>query len=320
MTHNHNHQTQKTNSASQPEDLAAPKTEHKIFIAFLLNLGFSIFEFIGGIITNSVAITSDAVHDLGDAASIGIAYFLERYSKKAPDQKYTYGYVRYSVMGSLITTLILLAGSVLVICAAIGRIVNPSPVNYDGMILMAIFGVVINFIAAYYTHDGDSLNQKSVNLHMLEDVLGWIIVLIGAIIMHFTDITLIDPILSIGVAIFILVNALGNFREVVDLFLEKTPRGISVDELREHIMKLKNVKDVHHIHVWSIDGYSNFATMHVVCDKPTHALKTAIREEMQEHGISHVTIEMEQPGENCETLKCEATIAPKSHAHHHHHH
>ncbi len=304
--------------AAESDYSAQSESAQKILIAFLLNLGFSIFEFIGGILTNSVAITSDAVHDLGDAASIGIAYFLERYSKKSPDPKYTYGYVRYSVMGSLLTTLILLAGSTIVICAAISRLIHPAPVNYDGMILLALFGVVINFAAAYYTHDGASLNQKSVNLHMLEDVLGWIVVLVGAIVMHFTNFALIDPILSIAVAIFILVSALGNFREVVDLFLEKTPRGISVDELRKHIMKLQGIKDVHHIHVWSMDGYHNYATMHVVCAQPTPDTKATIRAELQAHGISHVTIEMEQPGEDCSAQSCEIKPA-QPHAHRHHH-
>ena len=164
------------------------KTEKNILIAFLLNLSFSIFEFIGGLFSNSVAILSDSIHDLGDALSIGISYFLERKSKKEPDEKYTYGYIRYSVMGSLITTVILLVGSLLVIYNSIKRVINPVQVNYDGMLILAIIGVIINFIAAYSTKEGDSLNQKSVNLHMLEDVLGWVVVLIGAIIMRFTDI------------------------------------------------------------------------------------------------------------------------------------
>ena len=158
------------------------KTEKNILIAFLLNLAFSVMEFIGGIFTGSVAIISDSIHDIGDAASIGIAYFLERKSKKKPDEKYTYGYIRYSILGSLITTLILIIGSSFVIYNSVLRILNPVEINYDGMILFAVFGVIVNFLAATFTREGDSLNQKSVNLHMLEDVLGWVIVLIGAII------------------------------------------------------------------------------------------------------------------------------------------
>ncbi|MBR2499832.1 MAG: cation transporter, partial [Clostridia bacterium] len=143
------------------------KTEKNILIAFILNLLFSVFEFVGGIITGSVAIISDAVHDTGDALSIGISYFLEKKSKKQPDKVYTYGYQRFSVMGSLITTVILLFGSIAVIYNAIVRLFNPVEINYSGMIVFAIIGVLVNFIAAYFTKEGDSLNQKAVNLHMI---------------------------------------------------------------------------------------------------------------------------------------------------------
>ena len=160
------------------------KTEKNILIAFLLNLFFSVFEFAGGLFTGSVAIVSDAIHDMGDAASIGISYFLEKKSKKLPDETHTYGYARYSVIGSVITTLILLVGSCFVVYNAIGRIIVPTKIHYDGMILFAIVGVAVNFCAALFTREGDSLNQKAVNLHMLEDVLGWAVVLVGAVVMR----------------------------------------------------------------------------------------------------------------------------------------
>ena len=155
------------------------KAEKKIFVAFILNLMFSIFEFIGGIFTGSVAIISDAVHDLGDAASIGVAFFLEKKSKKQPDEKYTYGYSRYSVVGSLFTTLILLLGSILVVYNSVLRIITPNEVYYDGMIIFAVIGISVNLTAALVTRNGASLNQKAVNLHILEDVLGWVVVLVG---------------------------------------------------------------------------------------------------------------------------------------------
>ena len=208
------------------------KTEKNILIAFLLNMAFSIFELIGGVFTNSVAIISDAVHDFGDSISIGISYVLEKKSKKKPDSQYTFGYTRYSILGAFITNTILITGSVLVIVNAIQRIINPVEINHDGMIIFAIFGVIVNFLAAYFTKEGDSLNQKAVNLHMLEDVLGWAVVLIGAIVIKFTQINLIDAIMSIGVAIFILVNALKSFKVIVDLFLEKIPSGVNIDEIK----------------------------------------------------------------------------------------
>lgn len=295
------------------------KTEKNILIAFLLNLLFSIIEFIGGAITNSVAIISDSIHDMGDAMSIGVSFFLERKSTKSPDNKYTYGYIRYSVLGSIITTFILLGGSVLVIYNAIGRLVNPVEINYNGMIGFAVLGVSINFLAAYFTKEGDSLNQKSVNLHMLEDVLGWVVVLAGAIIMRFTDIKIIDPILSIGVAIFILINSLKTLKEVVDLFLEKTPNNIDIEEIKEHLLEIKGVIDVHHIHIRSIDGFNNYATMHIVVDGDYKQIKDKIKEELEEHGIAHTTIEFEGKDEKCKSEKCEVKKSSNSHHHHHHH-
>ncbi len=296
------------------------KTEKNILIAFLLNLSFSVFEFIGGIFTGSVAIISDAVHDIGDAASIGVSYFLERKSKKQPDEIYTYGYARYSVIGSVITTVILLVGSVIVVYNAIGRIIAPVEIHYNGMIVFAIVGVCVNFAAAFFTREGDSLNQKAVNLHMLEDVLGWVVVLIGAIVMRFTDFALIDPIMSIGVAIFIFINAIKNLKIAVDLFLEKTPHDISVQEIREHLMHIDGVLDVHHIHIWSMDGQSNYATMHVVTNADHHQIKEKVREELREHGIGHVTVELETEGEHCHEAHCHVEFHAHSGHHHHHHH
>lgn len=297
------------------------KTEKNILIAFILNLSFAIFEFFGGIFTGSVAIVSDAIHDLGDATSIGISYFLEKKSKNKPDEKYTYGYLRYSVIGSVITTLILLVGSVVVVVNAINKIMNPTEINYKGMIIFAVLGLVINFVAAVVTHGGGSLNQKAVNLHMLEDVLGWAVVLVGAVIMKFTDIKIIDPLMSIGVAVFIFINAFKNLKEVLDLFLEKTPHGINVEDIKNHILELDGVEDVHHVHIWSMDGNSNFATMHIVTNCDGHIIKEEVREELLEHGINHVTLELETVGEHCLENDCGAhLIANLGNLHHHHHH
>jgi cobalt-zinc-cadmium efflux system protein len=296
------------------------KTEKNILIAFILNLAFSIFEFFGGVFTGSVAIISDAVHDLGDAASIGVSYFLEKKSKKQPDEKYTYGYARYSVIGSVITTLILLVGSLLVIYNAVGRLINPTDINYDEMIIFAIVGACVNLFAAFFTREGGSLNQKAVNLHMLEDVLGWLVVLVGAIVMRFTDISIIDPIMSIGVALFIFVNAVRGLGEALELFLEKTPRDVDVAEIREHILEVEGVLDVHHVHVWSMDGQSHYATMHVVTNGDAHHVKDGVRAELREHGITHATLELEAEGEHCHEEHCHVEHSHSGHHHHHGHH
>jgi len=294
------------------------KIEKNILIAFLLNISFSIFELIGGIFTNSIVIISDAIHDFADAISIGIAYFLEKKSKKKPDSNYTYGYARYSIIGAIITNSILIVGSFLVIYNAVKRIINPVTINYNGMILIAIFGIIVNFLAAYFTKEGDSLNQKAVNLHMLEDVLGWIVVLIGAIAIKFTKISIIDALMSILVAIFILMNAIKSYKRVIELFLEKTPNGINLEELKEHLINKKDIENVHHIHLWSIDGFNNYATMHVVTYiKNTKKLKEVIKSKLKEFGICHTTIEFESKDEHCEETECQVNV--EVHQSHHYH-
>lgn len=293
------------------------KVEKNILIAFILNILFSIFELFGGILTNSISIISDSIHDIGDAISIGISYALEKISKKEPDDIYTYGYARYSVIGAVITTALLLVGSIFIIINAVKRIINPVIINYDGMIIFALFGVIVNFLAAYFTSNGESLNQRAVNLHMLEDVLGWVVVLLGSIIIKLTSISIIDPIMSILVALFILINSLKNLKEILDLFLEKIPNDISINEIKEHLMSVDNIKDVHHIHIWSIDGINNYATMHVVVLKNDSKVKDKIREELTNHGINHVTIEIENISEKCSETSCH--INKKQASHHHHH-
>lgn len=296
------------------------KTEKNIFIAFILNIAFSIFEVFGGIITGSIAIISDAIHDFGDALSIGVSFLLERKSKKKPDNIYTYGYQRYSILGALITTLILTSGECIVIYNAILRLIHQVDINYNGMIIFAIIGVIINFLAAYVTKEGNSINQKSVNLHMLEDVLGWIIVLLGSILMKFTDIKIIDSIMSIGVAIFILIHAFKNFKEILDLFLVKIPKNINVEEIKNHLKEINEVLDIHHIHVWSLNGEDGYATMHIKTNtKNISELKHKIREELLEHGINHVTIEIENKDDLCEDKKCIIKESNTIHHHQHHH-
>ena len=248
--------------------------------------------------------------------SIGLSYILEKKSKKKPDNTYTYGYIRYSVIGSIITSTILLTGSIFVIYEAVKRLINPQELNYNGMIIISIIGVIVNTLAAMATKEGDSLNQKSVNLHMLEDVLGWVVVLIGSILIKFTNITYIDSILSIGVALFILRHAARNIKEVLDLFLEKTPKNIDIEEIKHHLKEINGVLDIHHIHVRSIDGYNTFITLHAEVKKYDPEIKKQIKEELEEHGISHSTIELELEDETCENKTCKI----EHHEHHHHHH
>lgn len=297
------------------------KTERNILIAFILNTCFSIFEFIGGIFTGSVAITADAVHDIGDALSIGLSLILEKKSKKQPDDIYTYGYSRLSVLGGFITVCVLMIGSVGVIYGSIRKLISPSEINYNGMILFSVVGIVVNFLAAYFTHGGNSINQKAVNLHMLEDVLGWCVVLTGAVIMKFTDFYIIDPVMSIGVAVFILINAFKSLKSIYDLFMEKIPQGISVSEIKSHIIEIDGIIDAHHIHIRTIDGDKIYATLHIVSDEEGASVKEKVRKELSHFGIFHTTIETEKSWEKCHSVDCLIHSAkPHHHCCHHHHH
>ena len=289
-----------------------------ILIAFLLNLFFSVFELVGGFLTGSVAILSDSLHDFGDALSIGLAVILEKKSTKKPDNTYTYGYIRYSVLAGVITTVVLLSGSLVVILSAIKRILNPTPIDYSGMIVFAVVGVVVNFVAAFLTHSGHSLNEKAINLHMLEDVLGWAVVFMGAVVMKFTDISVIDPILSLAVAVFILINATKNLLAVLEIFTLKTPKAMNIDEIKASLCEIEGVIDAHHIHISALDAEQFIATLHVVTDGDFKEIKHKVKHTLEHFGINHTTVEIETEDEHCNDTVC--CPAHKEHHHHHHHH
>ena len=292
------------------------QTEKNILGAFFLNLFFALFEFVGGFYIGSIAIISDSFHDLFDSFSIGISYILEKISKKKPDEQYTFGYTRYSTLGAFLTTFILIVGSLIVIYQAIKRIFLPVSIHYEGMIALALIGVLVNLLATYLTKDGDSLNQKSVNLHMLEDVLNWLIVLVGSIVMKFTNFSVLDSLMSIGVSFFILVHALKNMKKIIDLFLNKVPHDISVFEIKKELLKIPSISDIHHLHIWSMDGVNHYATMHVVIKKCNiKTLKKKIKDSLSHYGINHVTLEIEEIGNKCDETECNVKL--DNHIHHH---
>lgn len=291
------------------------KSQNKILIAFILNISFSIFELIGGAITGSVAVLSDSLHDLGDGISIGISYFLEKISRKGADENYTYGYKRFSVLGGLITSSILAIGSVIVAYNAVIRIINPTRINHNGMIILAVFGIVLNVAAAFATSGGFSMNLKAVNLHMIEDVLGWCVVLLGGIIIKFTNLTLIDPLMSIGVAVFIFLSAIKNIKRILEILMDKVPENIEIGHIYEHLQGLNGVKGVHHLHIRSLDSINNIATVHIVTDEDCNSVKSAVKNELKNFGIYHTTVETESSSEICIEKQCNSLIV-EQHQHH----
>jgi cobalt-zinc-cadmium efflux system protein len=276
-----------------------------IKIAFFLNLAFTIIEIIGGFWTNSMAILSDALHDLGDSLSLGVSWYLQNYSKKGPDYKFSFGYSRFSLLGALINSIVLLGGSVLILSRAIPRIFNPEPVNAKGMIVFAVLGIFINGAAVLRLRKGKSLNEKVVTWHLLEDVLGWVVVLIGSVILNFKDLPIIDPLLSMGITLYILYNVVKNLKKVMNVFLQGVPEDISIEEIEKLVEEKTEALSVHHTHIWTIEGERNMLSTHVKIPDNYNSqdiinLKKNIRKLLKEKNIEHVTIEMEYETEECE--------------------
>ena len=287
--HNHNHNHQITDD---------------IKLAFFLNFSFAILEIFGGLWTNSLAIVSDAVHDLGDSVSLGLAWYLEKYSNKKSDRAFSYGYRRLSSLAALINTLILFIGSLYVISQAIPRVLNPEPTDAKGMILFAVLGVAVNGLAMLRLIKTSSLNARVVAWHLLEDALGWVAVLIVSVALLFTDIYILDPILSILIAVYILYNAIVNLRQTLLLFLQAVPENIDIQQLETSIVALEKVNSLHHTHVWSLDGEHHVLTTHVVIEDDTTreevlSIKGTIQHLGEELHLEHITVEIEYLDEYC---------------------
>jgi len=284
-------------------------TTRHISLAFFLNLGFTVIEIIGGLITNSIAILSDALHDFGDSVSLAVAWYLQKVSNRERDRKYTYGYKRFSLLGAVFISVMLLIGAIFIIRESIERLLSPDEVNAKGMMYLAILGVAVNGFAALRLKKGKSLNEKAVYLHMLEDVLGWIAVLIVSIIMIFADAPVLDPLLSIGITIWVLYNVYKNLRKTFRVLLQEVPPGIDYDEVKNKILKIEGLLTVHDLHIWSLDGENNILTVHVVLpeDAPCEIqedMKSRIRQTCDSLNINHATIEFETEGEECVFEEC----------------
>ena len=284
-------------------------SDSNIGIAFFLNLSFTLIELVGGIFTNSIAIISDAVHDFGDSLSLALAWYFQKISRKGSTKNYTYGYKRFSLLGAIINSVVLVIGSVFILSEAIPRLISPQDTNAKGMFLLAVIGIIVNGLAVLRTRKSDSINERIVSLHLLEDVLGWIAVLIGSVIMYFTNFTIIDPILSIAIALFVLFNVLKNIRQVLPILLQGTPAGVEQDHIIEELIEIDQIKNIHDLHIWSLDENYKVITVHVTLKESLSMeklvkLKEEIRSVFREEEIQHATIEFETPDEPCSFKNC----------------
>lgn len=297
-THSHGHHCGHQHHHSESSNIA---------LAFWLNFGFALVEIVGGLLTNSVAIIADAIHDLGDSLAIGFAWLASKIAGKAPDARYSYGYRRWSLLSALITGLILVAGSVWVLAEAIPRLWQPQLPHTGGMFALALLGIAVNGAALLRLRRGKTQNEKVLSWHLMEDVLGWFAVLIGAVLMYFTGWAWLDPLLCIGFTLFILVNVIKSLRQTLALFLQVSPSPALQQQIETALEQLEFVKAVHHLHLWSLDGEQHVLTLHLEVVTPADLAgqlqyKQQVAAVLAPYKLSHTTVEFEIDGEACRDL------------------
>ncbi|RSJ68437.1 Cadmium, cobalt and zinc/H(+)-K(+) antiporter [Streptococcus oralis] len=290
-----------------------------IWLAFFLNLSFSVVEFIFGGIFNSSAVLADAVHDLGDALAIGLSACLETISNRQEDKRYTLGYKRFSLLGAMLTALILLTGSVMMLLENIPRLLSPQPVNYQGMLWLGVIAILINLLASLIVRKGRTKNEAILTLHFLEDILGWLAVILVAGVLYVTDWYFLDPLLSLLISSFILWKAIPRFWSTLKIFLDAVPEGVETAELEKELAALANVKSVNQLSIWSMDGLENDAIVHLCLEDWSQMVETkdAVRHLLRDRGVHNITIEVDASQSNHAQHKRRITALEQNHGHHH---
>ncbi|OFK00094.1 cation transporter [Streptococcus sp. HMSC071D03] len=297
------------------------KTKHTVWLAFFLNLSYAIIEFIAGGVFGSSAVLADSVHDLGDAIAIGVSAFLETISNREEDSHYTLGYKRFSLLGALVTAVILITGSVLVILENITKLFHPQPVNDEGILWLGIIAVSINVLASLVVRKGKTKNESILSLHFLEDTLGWIAVILMAIILRFTDWYILDPLLSLVISFFILSKAIPRFWSTLKIFLDAVPEGVDIKQVKSDLEQLEYVASVNQINLWTMDGLEKNAIIHVCLEHIKHmeVCKESIRDLLKDCGFQNITIEVDADVASHQVHKRNMVELEASHDHDHHH-
>ena len=299
------------------------KTKHTVWLAFFLNLSYAIVEFIAGGVFGSSAVLADSVHDMGDAIAIGVSAFLETISNREEDSQYTLGYKRFSLLGALVTAVILMTGSVLVILENITKLFHPQPVNDEGILGLGIIAVSINVLASLVVRKGKTKNESILSLHFLEDTLGWVAVILMAIVLRFTDWYILDPLLSLVISFFILSKAIPRFWSTLKIFLDAVPEGVDIKQVKSDLEQLDHVASINQLNLWTMDGLEKNAIVHV-CLKEIEQMelcKESIRRKLKDCGFQNITIEVDEDlaTHRAHKRNMEEIEAVQSHGHEHYH-
>ena len=300
------------------------KTKCAVWLAFFLNLSFAIVEFIAGGIFGSSAVLADSVHDLGDALAIGLSAFLETISNRQEDSHYTLGYKRFSLLGALVTAVILMTGSGMVILENVSKLFHPQPVNDEGLLWLGMFAISVNVLASLVIRKGQTKNESILSLHFLEDTLGWVAVILMAIVLRFTDWYILDPLLSLAISIFILSKAIPRFWSTLKIFLDAVPEGVDIQKIKKDLAELDHVASINQLNLWTMDGLEKNAIVHVCLEHVKHmeVCKESIRNLLQERGFQNVTIEVDEDlaTHRSHKRKIEKLEVEQNHGHDYHYH
>ncbi|HET7012029.1 MAG TPA: cation diffusion facilitator family transporter [Anaerolineales bacterium] len=289
---------------SHPHGSATVDEPAEIGLAFFLNLAFTIVEAAGGLWTNSLAILSDSLHDLGDSLTFGLSWYLARTARRGRDERYSYGYLRLSLLGALTSSLVLLVGSLFILARAIPRLIRPEHSNAQGMIALAMLGLVVNGFAAWRLQRGRSIQFQALRWHLIEDVLGWAAVLLVALTLLVMDIHILDPLLSIFFTGYVLLGVVRTLRRTMSVFLQASPEELDLMALDRNLASIPGVLSTHHTHLWSLDGVHHVLTTHLVVNAGAGKddvlrIKTEALRVMAPIAPEHTTLEIEYEDEDC---------------------
>jgi len=299
MAHQHKHH----HGSNHGSDLKG----RRLLITIALNLSITIAQVIGGTISNSLALISDALHNLGDTMAILLAYIANRVSKRKATEKNTFGYKRFEILAAFFNALLLISICLYLFVEAYQRLLDPQPVKGLIMLIVAIIGFLGNFISILLLkkNSGENLNIKAAYLHLLGDTLSSVAVIIGGVFMWLYEFYWIDPLITFIIGVYIIIHTWHVLAETFVILMQGTPPEIDLIEIKDRLQKINKVKDIHHVHVWRLNDTSLFFEAHVNIEEDFLISETdTIRAEIEhvlnrEFNINHVTLQMEFSG--CET-------------------
>jgi cobalt-zinc-cadmium efflux system protein len=273
----------------------------RLLISILLNGFITLVEVVGGIFSNSLALISDAIHNLSDTLALALAWLANSVSGRKPDVKRTYGYKRFEILSAFINVSLLTAISLYLIYEAILRFFHPEPVKSGLMILIAVIGLFVNLFSVLFLHRDSkkSLNVKAAYVHLLGDTLSSLAVIGGAILIYYMQIVWIDPLLTLVISIVIIVQAFKILHESVDILMQSTPRNLDLGEIKTHLEKHPLIQNIHHVHCWQLQDHDILFEAHIETSQDlllsdSGKLVTEIEEALREKfHITHTTLQVE---------------------------